>query len=103
MSNSAESVKVCVRVRPLLGYENTVKSAKIIHYPGPNSLSLVGGSSQSQPQSFTFDYVFDDYSRQIEVYDNVVAPLVKSFMEGYNATILAYGQTGSGKIIFLFS
>jgi hypothetical protein len=26
-----------------------------------------------------------------------VAPLVKGFLEGYNATVLAYGQTGTGK------
>jgi hypothetical protein len=96
-SSSAECVKVCVRVRPLLGYETTIRSAKIVQYPAPNSVALLNGSSA--PQTFTFDYVFDDYSRQLEVYDQVVGPLVKSFMEGYNATILAYGQTGSGKVV----
>jgi Cdc6-like AAA superfamily ATPase len=32
-----------------------------------------------------------------EAYRLCVAPLVESFFEGYNATILAYGQTGTGK------
>ncbi len=31
------------------------------------------------------------------VYEECAAPIVKSLLDGYNATILAYGQTGSGK------
>lgn len=29
---------------------------------------------------------------QIEVYENSVLPVIDSFLEGYNATVLAYGQ-----------
>ena len=46
---------------------------------------------------FTFDKVFDDDSRQQEVYEACAHDLVLSSFNGYNATILAYGQTGSGK------
>jgi hypothetical protein len=31
------------------------------------------------------------------VYDTAVAPMVASFLEGYNCCVLAYGQTSSGK------
>jgi excinuclease UvrABC helicase subunit UvrB len=31
------------------------------------------------------------------VYSDLVAPLVESCFNGYNATVFAYGQTGSGK------
>lgn len=31
----------------------------------------------------------------MDVYDKCVEPLVKSCMEGYNATVFAYGQTVS--------
>jgi hypothetical protein len=96
----ADSVKVCVRVRPLLGYETTIKAAKIMSYPQPSSISLASSAishgSKSDDHTFTFDYVFDDYSQQHEVYDNCIQPLVKAHLDGYNATILAYGQTGSG-------
>lgn len=34
---------------------------------------------------------------QYELYAQTAAPMLKSFMEGYNCTIMAYGQTGSGK------
>ena len=33
--------------------------------------------------------------KQAEVYEKCVEPLVKSCMEGYNATVFAYGQTVS--------
>lgn len=34
---------------------------------------------------------------QYDLYAQTAAPMLKSFMEGYNCTIMAYGQTGSGK------
>lgn len=42
--------------------------------------------------SFTFDYVFDESSNQMEVYEHTAKPAVMSILEGYNATIFAYGQ-----------
>lgn len=48
-------------------------------------------------RGFTFDYVFPPIASQTEVYEKCVEPLVKSCMEGYNATVFAYGQTSSGK------
>lgn len=48
-------------------------------------------------KAFTFDYVFDQPARQRDIYHSCVEPLVNSFLEGFNSTILAYGQTGSGK------
>lgn len=47
--------------------------------------------------SFTFDYIFDQDSTQLEVYEEAVVDLVDAALGGNNATILAYGQTGSGK------
>lgn len=49
-----------------------------------------------ESKSFTYDAVFDHQSTQDQVY-NHVSPVVKSFLTGYNGTIIAYGQTGSGK------
>ena len=88
------SVRVCLRVRPLLPYEQTVNAQKILSYPNPNQLSLVHHNTH---HAFTFDYVFDDFSSQSQVYAAAIQPLVDSFLAGYNTTILAYGQTGSGK------
>uniref|UniRef100_A0ACB8EE85 Chromosome-associated kinesin kif4a n=1 Tax=Sphaerodactylus townsendi TaxID=933632 RepID=A0ACB8EE85_9SAUR len=46
---------------------------------------------------FTYDYVFDPFTEQEEVFNTCIAPLVKGIFKGYNSTVLAYGQTGSGK------
>ena len=88
------SVRVCVRVRPLLPYELTIAAQKVLSYPSPNQLCI---GHHSNPRPFTFDFVFDDFASQQRVYSDCVQPLVDSFTAGYNTTILAYGQTGSGK------
>ncbi|XP_068083967.1 uncharacterized protein [Anabrus simplex] len=45
----------------------------------------------------TFDHIFDTSSRNQDVFDTVIKPLVVSAICGYNTTVLAYGQTASGK------
>lgn len=69
--------------------------------PGTQQLIVGGGPSASvgtdtiysfTQKSFTFDYLFDENSRQEDLYTLSVAPLVDRFLEGFNATILAYGQ-----------
>ncbi|CAG9568399.1 unnamed protein product [Danaus chrysippus] len=56
---------------------------------------------QSQQNSltkrFTFDRAFPPHSKQVEVYQEVVSPLIEEVLAGYNCTVFAYGQTGTGK------
>lgn len=52
---------------------------------------------QGRTHSYTLDKVFGSEATTHEIYDESVASLVKSAMEGYNSTILAYGQTSTGK------
>ncbi|XP_042310283.1 kinesin-like protein KIF27 isoform X2 [Sceloporus undulatus] len=85
-------VKVAVRIRPLLSKEilhNHQACVKLI----PNTQQIIIGKDRV----FTFDFVFDKYSTQDEVYTTCIKPLVASLIEGYNATVFAYGQTSSGK------
>lgn len=44
-----------------------------------------------------FDKVFGPKSRQQDVFNHAVVPLVGEVLDGYNCTIFAYGQTGTGK------
>lgn len=46
---------------------------------------------------FTFDSVYGWESKQSDIYDDAVRPLVESVLQGFNGTIFAYGQTGTGK------
>uniref|UniRef100_A0ACB8G8T8 Kinesin-like protein kif3c n=1 Tax=Sphaerodactylus townsendi TaxID=933632 RepID=A0ACB8G8T8_9SAUR len=48
-------------------------------------------------KTFTFDAVYDASSKQADLYDETVRPLVDSVLQGFNGTMFAYGQTGTGK------
>jgi len=87
-------VRVGVRVRPLSNTELAADSRQVISYPGRDVISIGDGKGD---KSFTFDHVFPTQMSQQELYDGTAAPMLQSFFDGYNVTILAYGQTGSGK------
>jgi hypothetical protein len=75
---------------------------------GPSSTTSSSVSASPSPSTstpatakygkttFTFDRVLSPDEGQQSVYEQA-EPLVQSFLEGMNATILAYGQTSSGK------
>ncbi|KAK1120467.1 hypothetical protein K0M31_012444 [Melipona bicolor] len=90
---SEDSVKVAVRIRPLVKTE--------IERGCQTCLDVISGESQivicNTTKSFTFNYVFSPDISQEEFYNTAVKNMVKNIFQGYNVTILAYGQTGSGK------
>ena len=83
-------VKVGVRIRPLNSKERHQNS--VLTNFDKESVLFKG-------QSFTLDYVFGPELNQVQMYQSTAAPMLKSFLEGYNVTIMAYGQTGSGKTV----
>jgi len=76
------NVEVRVRVRP--GSKTSVLRT------APKELATAD-------KKWTFDRVYAPSTRQEEIYDEAVRPLVEATLDGYNSTIFAYGQTGSGK------
>ncbi|XP_066154773.1 chromosome-associated kinesin KIF4A isoform X2 [Euwallacea fornicatus] len=87
------SVKVAVRVRPLVPNEIDKGFQNIIDTIPQNEQVVI----KSIEKAFTFNYVLGADSPQEELYDRCVAPLLKNLFQGFNVTIFAYGQTGSGK------
>ncbi|XP_062951415.1 kinesin-like protein KIF18A [Cynocephalus volans] len=108
-------MKVVVRVRP----ENTKEKAagfhKVVHVvdkhilifdPKQEEVSFLHGKKtknrdilkrQNKDLKFVFDAVFDETSTQLEVFEHTTKPILRSFLNGYNCTVLAYGATGAGK------
>ena len=84
----SSGVKVGVRIRPLLPKER---------HQGISFNNYDNTSVDFKGQTFTFDHVFGMELSQQELYNETAAPMLKSFLEGYNVTVIAYGQTGSGK------
>ena len=84
------TVRVIVRVRPLLAHEK-LKGCQ-------DCMDIVSDVQMKMgTKAFTFDRVFGAQTPQHEIYDGMVSDLVEQLFKGYNATVLAYGQTGSGK------
>eukprot|EP00981_Chlorochromonas_danica_P012539 scaffold5121_cov223-Ochromonas_danica.AAC.17 len=93
------NVQVAVRCRPLNAEEKKNNAATVVTCDIENKAVKVayGPSGKKIMKNFTFDKVFGTYSRQEEVFDSVVRPIVDETLAGFNCTIFAYGQTGTGK------
>ena len=110
---SADTVRVVVRVRPLLPREAPAKCVTVHgdarsltigdgervdgHEGGEHGGARCGRRGGSGSHTFAFDHVYGEESSQAELYETTARPVVESCLEGYNATIFAYGQTGTGK------
>lgn len=99
-----QRVMVSVRVRPMLR-EGAVNQQQEkfelqgVYRVGDNGLrvELTKPGEPAKSSLFSFDYIFDQESTQLEVYEDAVVDMVDAALVGVNATLLAYGQTGSGK------
>jgi hypothetical protein len=87
------SVKVAVRIRPLVPIETEQACGRCVEKVKGEPQVVLGGGEKA----FTFDQVYDSDSAQADVYKETVQPLLDSFFQGFNVTVFAYGQTGSGK------
>ncbi|XP_050511153.1 chromosome-associated kinesin KIF4 [Diabrotica virgifera virgifera] len=89
------SVRVAVRVRPLVPTELSRGCKEIVDVIKENEQILI--KNIDKDKAYTFNYVLGTLSKQGELYERCVQPLMGNLFKGYNVTILAYGQTGSGK------
>jgi len=86
------SVKVGVRIRPPLASEASQGLSISDRDIRDNAIAY-------KSSTFTFDNVFSSSMSQQNLYEQTAYPMLKSFLEGFNVTIIAYGQTGSGVMI----
>ena len=114
-----DNMKVMVRIRPPLPREmefgipfrsiSEVSSdnsmVTILEYMG-NSIDelerqheLINNPSIFHHHRFTFDYIFDQDSTQLELCLKEAKPVVLSLLEGYNSSIFAYDRLEQGKLI----
>jgi hypothetical protein len=52
---------------------------------------LPPGSKRYKDHRYTFDRVFREDARQIDVYEDTTRPLLDGLLDGFNATVFAYG------------
>lgn len=95
-----ECVQVVVRCRPISNKEQTDGSEEVVAvYPnrGVVEITNMTEANKEQTKMFTYDAAYDACATQINLYNEVVFPLVSSVLDGFNGCIFAYGQTGTGK------
>ena len=94
-SSSGEAVKVIVRCRPLnskekaegdVGIVNVDSSSGVITLARPANMSGKE-RAESNTKSFRFDAVYGTDSTTRTIYDEIVASLTDSTLDGYNACV----------------
>ncbi|KAI8822589.1 P-loop containing nucleoside triphosphate hydrolase protein [Fimicolochytrium jonesii] len=93
------NIAVVVRVRPRNQKEIRENSPVVITTNGSRGKELIVKSTlgDSTTKTYSFDRVFGPEADQEMVFNDVLAPMLKEVLMGYNCTIFAYGQTGTGK------
>ncbi|XP_050543316.1 kinesin-like protein KIF11 isoform X2 [Daktulosphaira vitifoliae] len=98
-SSPEKPIEVFVRVRPMTDVDKS-KGLPVVEVSQNGKEVVVTEKtilSDRRTKTFHFDKVFGQNSKQVDVYNCVVYPLIKEVLDGYNCTVFAYGQTGTGK------
>ncbi|XP_077280881.1 uncharacterized protein LOC143907787 [Temnothorax americanus] len=93
----SDSVKVAIKVRPLIKREKDENSPIQWVTQGNTIVANDAELRKRTDGGFEFDHIFDVDSTNNDVFDNVVRPIVDAAVNGFNGTVFAYGQTSSGK------
>lgn len=91
-SKKEETVRVCVRCRPLNSKEKSDGRERIVTMdPRSGTCSIIppGGNNGELPKTFTFDQVYDESVTQEYIYMQTASRVVDSVLEGFNGTIFA--------------
>ncbi|CAK8999432.1 unnamed protein product [Durusdinium trenchii] len=96
----AETIKVAVRVRPLVQRE--IEAGATIAVAVHNNAVAVNHAGQRR--TFGFDHAYwsvdpkdPNFANQEQVNTDIGKPCLENMIKGYNFCVFAYGQTGAGK------
>lgn len=99
------SVRVCVRRRPIFKYELKDHEFDVLTCIGRGRIVVHDARMHVDMKrqflhhhEFAFDNVFDQHATNQDVYEAAAKPLVTFATAGGYATCLMYGQTGSGML-----
>lgn len=100
MKDQPNCIQVYLRLRPTkkasVIYGLTEEENKInFQFQKDPSKGYVNNAEKNH--EFYFDKIFNQQTKQEQVFDSVAKEVIDSCLDGYNGTIFAYGQTGSGK------
>ncbi len=87
------NVLVAVRCRPLNSKEKGNNESSCLRLQH-DQLLMINPAGNGDDQTFGFDLIYDENSKQEDVWKEVGLPILNKAIVGFNGTIFAYGQTG---------
>ena len=104
MKKGSYNILVAVRCRPLSQKEREISlyetlqimQRKIVILKDPNGY-LNPNNIRTKEQTLAFDYAFDQFEGQKDIFNCTTKFLIEGVTNGFNATVFAYGATGAGK------
>lgn len=81
---SDDTVKVAVRIRPLVESERNRGCREIVQKTEREPQVVV--NTGAEPQKYTYNYVFASDDSQEVVYENAVKTMMMNLFKGYNVT-----------------
>ncbi|XP_063146073.1 kinesin-like protein KIF6 [Candoia aspera] len=100
-----QTIQIYARVKPvgkrqppgIYSVDEVETSAFGLEIIVPRDLADGFVNNKRESYKFKFQKVFDQESKQDEIFETIAKPVAECALAGYNGTIFAYGQTGSGK------
>ncbi len=88
MSTSPFPLHYSLSYRPRNSLEKKASSSSVVTCSSKAGEVIVKGE-KTVSKTFTFDKVFDQSSTQMDVYREVVNPIISEVLQGYNCTVFA--------------
>ncbi|KAB1202287.1 Kinesin-1-like protein PSS1 [Morella rubra] len=90
------NITVCARLRPSSSKERKDNGDNVC-MRRLDAETFIFKDEKEEDFTFSFDKVFYEESKQAEVYEFLVLPIVRDAVNAINGTFITYGQTGAGK------
>ncbi|XP_074548303.1 kinesin-like protein KIF6 [Halichoeres trimaculatus] len=98
-----QTIQIFGRIKPtrktpaVYSVDNEDQTGASLEFVVPRDLADGFVNNKRESYKFRFQKVFDQATKQDDIFENIAKPVADSVLAGYNGTIFAYGQTGSGK------
>ncbi|KAF5896227.1 kinesin-like protein KIF6, partial [Clarias magur] len=98
-----QTIQIFARVKPthktaaVYSVGNEEQGGGSLEFVIPRDLADGFINNKRESYRFRFQKVFDQATKQDEIFEAIAKPVADTVLAGYNGTIFAYGQTGSGK------
>lgn len=90
-------------VMPLNGFvTNDIENTGLVHIVSPNPDGSTATDENAERTTFAIQHALPYGCTQQDVYADAVQPLVKKFLQGFDASFITYGQSGTGKSHTMF-